>query len=48
MNAEEKARPDLAYEPPKVLASYTREELAETLRPHGSVPDYGGPIDAQA
>ena len=28
------------YEAPKVLASYTREELAESIRPHGSVDSY--------
>jgi hypothetical protein len=30
-----------AYDPPRILASYSREELLETVRPHGSLPSYG-------
>ena len=30
------------YEPPRILASYTREELAETIRPHGAAASYDG------
>lgn len=30
------------YEPPKVLATYKKEELEETIKPHGPVPSYGG------
>jgi len=32
-----------AYVEPRVLATYSREELAETIRPHGSVPSYTQP-----
>jgi len=28
------------YAPPKMLASYTRGELVETIRPHGQVLSY--------
>lgn len=31
-----------AYDPPRILASYSREELLETVRPHGPLPSYGG------
>jgi len=31
-----------AYTPPKVLATYSKEQLAETIRPHGTVPAYSG------
>ena len=38
MKEREKERRE--YEAPKVLASYTREELSESLRPHGAVDSY--------
>ncbi len=28
------------YEAPRVLASYTREELTDSIRPHGPAPSY--------
>jgi len=28
------------YVAPRILASYSKEELADVIRPHGSVPDY--------
>ena len=28
------------YVKPQVLATYSKEELAETVRPHGQVPSY--------
>ncbi len=31
-----------SYETPKVLATYSKEELEETIRPHGSLISYGG------
>ncbi len=31
------------YEPPRILASYSREELVETIRPHGSTDQYQQP-----
>jgi len=31
-----------AYSPPKVLATYSKEKLEETIRPHGPLPAYGG------
>ena len=35
MVEEERKDRKPAYEPPRVLASYSREELLETVRPHG-------------
>jgi hypothetical protein len=35
-------RKKLQYDRPRILASYTREELLETIRPHGTTPSYGG------
>jgi len=32
-----------AYAAPRVLASYSKEELADVIRPHGPVPDYSDP-----
>jgi hypothetical protein len=29
------------YEPPKVLATYSKEQLAEAIRPHGPTGAYG-------
>ncbi len=31
------------YVKPEVIASYERRQLAEMIRPHGSVPGYGDP-----
>jgi len=31
-----------AYVPPKVLATYSKEELKEAIRPHGPAGGYGG------
>ena len=33
---------DAKYEKPKVKRSYSKEELAEEVRPHGSVPSPNG------
>jgi hypothetical protein len=30
------------YAPPKVLATYTKEQLAAAIRPHGPTGSYGG------
>jgi len=30
------------YVKPEILATYSREELEDTIRPHGSVDSYGG------
>ena len=41
---DEKRRNDKlkrAYEPPKVLATYTKEDLKEAIRPHGPSFGYG-------
>ena len=39
-NKESRQTETREYEVPKVLASYTREELAESLRPHGPSGSY--------
>ena len=39
--SEAKDKLKKTYETPQVLATYSKEELAETLRPHGPVPSYG-------
>jgi len=31
------------YVAPCVIASYSKEELADAIRPHCTVPDYGDP-----
>lgn len=31
-----------AYTPPRILSSYSKEELSDLIRPHGPTPDYGG------
>jgi hypothetical protein len=31
-----------AYEAPTVLNTYTKQALEDLIRPHGSVPGYGG------
>jgi hypothetical protein len=41
MRKEEPKRKKPQYEVPRILASYTREELIETIRPHGTIPSYG-------
>ncbi len=28
------------YVEPKIIATYTKEKLEETIKPHGSVPGY--------
>ena len=40
---EAERRAKEAYVPPKVLATYSKEELAETIKPHGTVPGYNDP-----
>ena len=37
-----KTRPEekQPYETPKVLATYDKEELEETIKPHGTFPSY--------
>jgi hypothetical protein len=35
MRKEEPKRKKSQYEAPRILASYTREELLQTIRPHG-------------
>ena len=37
----EKKKP--SYKTPKLIASYSRKELAEAIRPHGSLAGYGDP-----
>ena len=32
-----------SYTKPKLIASYSRKELAEAIRPHGSLSGYGNP-----
>jgi hypothetical protein len=39
-NVREDVRMRRVYEPPKVLATYSKEELALAIRPHGSTAGY--------
>lgn len=42
MNAEEKKKKEKKdYEPPKVLASYDKEELEESIQPQGQISGGG-------
>jgi len=41
VNEVEKKKP--SYTSPKVIASYSRKDLAEAIRPHGSVSGYNDP-----
>jgi len=41
--ADEAVDHKAAYAAPRVLASYSKEELADVIRPHGPVPDYSDP-----
>jgi len=41
-NGKSERRVKDRYVAPKVLATYTREELKETIRPHGPQFGYGG------
>ena len=39
-NVRKDVRTRRVYEPPKVLATYSKEELALAIRPHGSTAGY--------